>query len=255
LIEHSLAGQIARWHAAAGKGLIIGLSGCQGSGKTRLARLLGKRLRAAHGVRAAAVSLDDFYLPKAERARLSRSKHVLFGTRGVPGTHDLGLIQACFGSVLAQNGPVSVPFFDKSTDDRAPMEAWPRVETPVDVLIFEGWCLGATPQSKADLAAPINALEAEEDADGSWRHAVNAELAGGYAALWARLDHLVLLQAPGWEVVEGWRAEAETRMTAAELSRFMQHYERIGRAMLAKPPRADIVIRLDAERRVLAAGD
>jgi len=175
-------------------------------------------------------------------------------TRGVPGTHDLGLISTCFSQVLDESGPVLVPIFDKARDDRAPASDWKRIEAPVDVLIFEGWCLGARPQSAEVLARPVNALEAAEDPDGRWRQSVNEALAGAYAVLWGRLDRLLLLQAPSWDVVAGWRAQAETRMNAAELARFMQHYERISRAMIETPPPADWVVRLDATRRAVAAG-
>jgi D-glycerate 3-kinase len=248
-----LVARIAGWRAEQQRGLLLGLSGVQGSGKSTLAALLVELL-GGHGLRAVAVSLDDFYLGQAERARLAAEVHPLFATRGVPGTHDLGLISTSFDALLNSFGTVLVPRFDKTADDRAPESAWTRVEAPVDVVIFEGWCLGARPQAVPALSVPVNALEADEDNEGHWRGTVNAQLAGDYAALWARLDRLLLLQAPGWEVVAGWRAQAETRMGPAELSRFMQHYERISRDILDAPPPADWVVRLDAERQVVPAG-
>jgi D-glycerate 3-kinase len=94
---------------------------------------------------------------------------------------------------------------------------------------------------------------------------VNAQLAGDYAQLFARLDRLVLLKAPGFEVVHGWRLEQEAEnaaatpggahvMDSAALERFIAHYERLTRhALRVLPSRADVVLELDAERRVRAA--
>ena len=32
-----------------------------------------------------------------------------------------------------------------------------------DIVIFEGWCVGATPQKNKDLLVPVNDLEKRED--------------------------------------------------------------------------------------------
>lgn len=128
------------------------------------------------------------------------------------------------------------------------------------MLLLEGWCLGAVPQT--DLSAPVNALEAEEDPSGLWRSHVNAALAGDYQRLFARIDLLVLLAAPGWDVVAKWREqqEAELRqrggaavMNPAQVSRFIQHYERLTRWILEEMPmRADLTVRLGPDREVLS---
>ena len=79
---------------------------------------------------------------------------------------------------------MALPRFDKATDDRKPAEAWPVVAAPVDVVLFEGWCVGARPDpDPARLAQPINALEAEADPDGVWRRRIEAALAGPYQGL------------------------------------------------------------------------
>ena len=57
-------------------------------------------------------------------------------------------------------------------------------------------CVGARPQSPADLQAPVNALERDLDPDGVWRRYANDALAGPYQTLFGRLDQLVLLAAP-----------------------------------------------------------
>jgi D-glycerate 3-kinase len=122
--------------------------------------------------------------------------------------------------------------------------------------------VGARPESHAKLSNPINSLEAFEDADGRWRHYVNDRLAGEYQTLFALIDFLVLLAAPGFDVVLRWRTQQERElrmqregravMDDTALARFVQHYERLTRHILNEmPSRADQVINLDENRRVL----
>jgi len=234
--------------------LIVGICGAQGSGKSTLAEALAR-----HFPRTTTLSLDDLYLTRAERAGLARTRHPLFATRGVPGTHDVALGLAKLDALEA-GIPTLLPHFDKARDDRAPSDTWPDARTPNDLVIFEGWCVGAVPEAEDALAAPVNDLERIADADGRWRRAVNSALAGSYQALFARLDMLILLAAPDWETVCRWREEQEAglRQTAgqgagimdeATVERFLQHYERLTRHILQEMPgRADLVLRLSPDR-------
>nr|WP_157602713.1 kinase [Sphingomonas sp. PR090111-T3T-6A] len=245
--------------APADRPLVLGLCGAQGSGKSTLAAGLAERFE-----RTAILSLDDLYRTKAERAALARTVHPLFATRGVPGTHDVPLGLATFAA-LDRGEAAALPRFDKACDDRAPADQWGHAPAGTRLLIFEGWCVGARPEAEEALAAPINALEREEDADGIWRRAVNAALAGDYQRLFARIDRLMLLAAPGFEVVQGWRIEQERAlrgrtapdapglMSDAKVARFIQHYERLTRHILTEMPgRADRVARLAADRSLLS---
>jgi D-glycerate 3-kinase len=248
--------------AAAGRTpLVVGLTGPQGSGKSTFAAELPPRLAAA-GLRAAVLALDDLYLPKAERQRLAREVHPLLATRGVPGTHDVALGLAVIDS-LASPGETLVPRFDKGTDHRLAREAWARVAGPADVILFEGWCVGARPQPPAALADPINSLERERDPAGVWRAYVNDALAGPYQALFGPIGFQALLRPPSFDVVLGWRLQQEHELRArggggqsdAEIATFIQYYERLSRHIDAEmPARADVVIQLDAERRVVETG-
>jgi D-glycerate 3-kinase len=242
--------------------LVVGLCGAQGSGKSTAAAALVELL-AQEQLPAIALSIDDFYLPRIERQRLAGEIHPLLATRGVPGTHDVELAQATIDS-LAGTEPVLLPAFDKGSDDRRPRRAWRSVTGPLRVLVLEGWCVGALPQDDHALASPVNALERDEDASGAWRRHVNAALRGSYRGLFDRLAPLVLLQAPSFEVVHAWRAEQEHKlgerlqsegadtshvMDDATLARFIAHYERVTRHILAEmPARADHLIRLSATR-------
>ncbi|MCB2060183.1 MAG: kinase [Novosphingobium sp.] len=242
---------------------VLGICGAQGSGKSTVAHAVLQQCT-ERAIPAAALSLDDLYLTKAERERLGREIHPLLRTRGVPGTHDVALgLEVLSG--LARGEPVPLPRFDKADDDRAPPSAWPVAPAGCRVVVFEGWCVGARPQNADALHEPINALEALEDADGAWRRYANEALAGGYQRLFARIDKLALLAAPGFEVVFDWRMQQEEQlreasgpdasgvMDAAGVARFIQHYERLTRYILAEMPgRADLTIRLDRDRSPLA---
>jgi D-glycerate 3-kinase len=167
---------------------------------------------------------------------------------------------------LCHGRPASIPVFDKLADDRLPKDRWKRVTPPLDLILFEGWCVGATPQPPQALAQPLNALEREKDADGAWRAYVNAALAGSYRQLFDQIDTLIMLKAPSFEIVLRWRLEQEATnaaarqaddgkapMSEAQIAQFIQYYERITRHMLAETPRrADLVINLDEHRQVLA---
>lgn len=244
--------------------LIAGVCGAQGSGKSYVARAVAERLSALGQV-CATLSLDDIYLTHSQRAALARDVHPLLATRGPPGTHAVGLGLPILADLRAGR-PVRLPVFDKLADDRAPPDRWTSVSGPVDIVVFEGWCLGAEPQAARDLVAPVNGLERDEDPDGVWRAYVNSALAGEYQTLFDQLDTLVMLKAPSFDIVRQWRTEQEVAnaarapagsvgvgMNAAQIGRFIQYYERITRHMLANPPRrADLVLALDEARRVIA---
>lgn len=237
--------------------LVVGLCGAQGSGKSTLATAL-KRDLDKDGVRTAVLSLDDLYLTLAEREALAASVHPLLRTRGVPGTHDVPLGLNVLAA-LDRGEPAPLPRFDKARDDRAPPESWDAAPADIELLILEGWCVGARPQPPAALEEPVNRLEREEDPDGVWRGYANAALAGDYQRLFARIDLLVLLAAPSFDCVFGWRHQQEQELRArqdalagmsdAELRRFIQHYERLTRHILAEmPPRADVLVELGEDR-------
>jgi D-glycerate 3-kinase len=232
----------------AGVPIVVGLAGAQGSGKSTMAPRLATRLEEAE-LRAATLALDDFYLTRAEREELARSVHPLLATRGVPGTHDMALLNDVIDALLGGRSAL-VPKFDKATDDRA-IELR-KIEGLVDVVLLEGWCVGAQPQPTAALTDPVNALERQEDPDGLWRGWVNERLATDYSALFERLALRILLRAPSFGVVLRWRTEQEREllfggMGTPAIKRFIDHYERITRWMLEAEP-ADLVIDLGPDR-------
>ena len=240
----------------AGRPLIVGINGAQGSGKSTLCRFL-EVLLVEHNQRAVTVSLDDLYLTRAERRELAADCHPLFATRGVPGTHDVSLGEAVLDSLVGGH-PVILPRFDKAADDRA---SDGTLVEKIDIVLFEGWCVGAVPQPAAALREPVNRLEAEEDPEGIWRREVNRRLATDYAELFGRIDLLVMLKVENFEAVRANRKLQEDKLAAsnpggaaimddAALDRFLKHYERLTRWMLAEmPARADVLIEVGPDQR------
>lgn len=262
------ATQLAAWidqrTPGTGRCRVIGLNGGQGSGKTTLAGLAAASLE-RRGLRTLVLSLDDLYLGREARRALADSVHPLLATRGVPGTHDVRMGRTLLDALRAGAAGLPLPRFDKARDDRLPRSRWPRLEAPVDVVLFEGWCVGATPEPEAALVTPVNELEREEDPDGLWRRFVNRALAEEYAELFAGLDALVMLRVPDFEAVRRWRQEQEAvlrdergaergaGMSPQEVARFVAHYERLTRHMLRTlPARADLVLELDRDHAVAA---
>lgn len=231
---------------------LIGIGGAQGSGKSHQCRAY-----AAGHPRVAHFSLDDVYLTRGEREALAEDVHPLCITRGPPGTHDLDLADRTIAALeQADGGPRTLlPRFDKARDDRAPDAAWPAFIGRPEAILFDGWCVGALPPSPAP--TPLNAVEAE-DVDGAWRAHARDLLATDYADFFAAFDALIYLRAPSWEIVRRWRGQQEEETLGRPLSpeenlaldRFVMHYERITRAMLAGHHMAGWIVHLDEERNV-----
>lgn len=253
---------------------VLGVTGAQGSGKSTLCTLLQIILEIGFGQQVAILSIDNFYLTQTERQHLADQVHPLFLTRGVPGTHDVALAIKVLQSLKAANpGTLTpLPIFDKALDDRLPQEKWPIFQGRPDIILFEGWCVGARPEPEQCLARPINSLEAEEDANGIWRGYVNQVLGEQYAQLFGLLEALLLLKIPAFKVVYAQRLEQEQQLAQAlregqveapsarrtmsmrELQRFIMHFQRLTESMLNEiPKRADLILNLDAHRQFQSA--
>ena len=244
---------------------VVGLCGAQGSGKSTVTELLKTVQTIGFERNVASFSLDDIYKTREERQHLARTVHPLFATRGVPGTHDVALgIETIEGlKRLGSGQSMQIATFNKATDTREPRALWPRCEGAIDFIIFEGWCVGARPQSDSALLAPLNALEKNEDPNGSWRTHVNQHLREAYQTLFDHIDVLILLEVEGMHKVFEWRRLQEHKLLATaaesgvdttqlaimsdqEVDRFIMHYERLTRHILYEmPQRADIVFSLD----------
>ena len=243
---------------------IIGINGAQGSGKSTLCKLLQIVLEKGFAKRVTTFSIDDIYLTHAERETRAEKIHPLLKTRGVPGTHDVGLGLQLLTDLrgIEAGESINIPVFDKSIDDRSAEEDFRQVTGPIDLVLFEGWCVGAKPQRGSALALPVNSLEHLEDPEQVWRRYVNEQLENDYKWLFREIDFLIMLKIPGISSVMEWRSKQERKlakaspgghkiMDTAALQRFIMHYERLTRAMLTEmPDRADLVFKLNRNQQI-----
>lgn len=193
------------------KPFVQGILGLQGTGKTTLGAALTVLLTAA-GRSVLSWSIDDLYLPYADRVALrSRDRQLIW--RGPPGTHDVDLGLRVFQGLADRAFPLALPRFDKSCHggqgDRAASE-W--ITQPVDIVLFEGWFVGAQPiaPERFDQApAPI----VTED-DRAFARRCNERLRA-YQPLWDHCDRLLVLQPIDYRASKRWRLEAERQRRAS----------------------------------------
>ena len=255
--------------------LVVGINGAQGAGKSTLFNLLEVILEEGFDLKVVGLSIDDLYKTRKDREALAHAVHPLLKTRGVPGTHDvelgIELIRGLKGEFGEEGRNVKIPVFDKSIDDRCPTALWQEWHGEADVIVLEGWCVGATAQPQSELAEPVNDLERSEDPLGFWRGYVNQQLDGRYKELFGMIDALIMLKVPSMESVFEWRSQQEKKlaervryfydtqqptqhlriMNEREIRRFIQHYERLTRNMLEEmPSRADVCLELNQNHKI-----
>jgi D-glycerate 3-kinase len=252
-----LATTIANQHQP-GTTYLVAINGTQGSGKSTLAAYLEAELSHRHQLSVAVLSIDDFYLTRSERQVLANDIHPLLKTRGVPGTHDTDLAIHTIDQLSHNTGTVAIPRFNKATDDRHPLENWSNQRSPCDIIILEGWCMGAQPQESLEPAC--NTLEQQEDSNGAWRQYVNQKLQQDYLPLFDRFDLWIMLRAPSFDQVFQWRLQQEQKlaevssgsqiMSEPEIQRFIQHYQRLTENCLSElPAKTHFCYQLDAQRQ------
>ena len=241
---------------------IIGLAGGQGSGKSTISQLLKIILKVKFDLKTVVLSIDDFYKTSKDRKKMSQKINNLFLTRGVPGTHDTKILKNCLKN-LKKNSfrKVLIPKFDKSIDDRTLKNKWTKVLKKPDIVIFEGWCVGAKPQKNIDLKKPVNELEKKEDKNLIWRKKVNDELKNDYKKIFSLIDDLIFLKVPSFNHVYKWRLLQEKKlkntskgkkiMNAKDIKRFIMFYERITRNMIETLSlQARVLIDIDEKHRL-----
>jgi len=227
-----------------GKTLILGLSGSQGSGKTTVTGILQIILKKFFKKNIYIISIDDFYKTLRDRNRMSQQKHSLFKTRGVPGTHDINLIKNFFISVKRKKfKKIKLPKFNKSIDDRSKKNYWHNINKRPEIIILEGWCVGAKPQIISSLRKPVNILERHEDKDLIWRKYANEKLKKEYKEVFAMIDYFIFMKVPNFKIVFKWRLLQESKlrkklhykkkiMTYSAIKRFIMFYQRITLQMM-----------------------
>jgi len=227
-----------------GKTLLVGLSASQGSGKTTVAAILSIILKIFFKRNTCVISIDDFYKTLSDRKKMAENKHLLFKTRGVPGTHDIGLIKNFFAATKKKKfKKIKLPKFNKSIDDRLKKNNWHNIKKKPEIVILEGWCVGAKAKSNSSLQKPINFLEKNEDKNLIWRKFVNDRLKKEYKSVFAMIDHFIFMKVPNFKMVFKWRLLQEKKlkkksnykrkiMSYREIERFIMFYQRITLQMM-----------------------
>jgi D-glycerate 3-kinase len=246
-----------------GKTLFLGFSGGQGSGKTTVAKILKIILKKFFKREIYVSSIDDFYKTLKDRNEMSHTIHPLFKTRGVPGTHDISLVKKFFDFIKKKNfKKFKLPKFDKSMDDRLKKKYWSNIKKRPEIVILEGWCVGAKPQSNSIINKSINVLEKYEDKHLIWRKYANEKLKKEYKKLFAMIDHFIFMKIPNFNVVYEWRLLQESKlrkkshsskkiMSYNEIKRFIMFYERITLQMIKDLSKsASVVIFLKTNHKI-----
>ena len=247
------------------KPLIIGIAGGQGTGKTTITSIISLILRKYFKLNVFKISIDDFYKTRYERKILSITKHPLLMTRGVPGTHDCKIISQFFKKVKNKKfKQLKLPRFDKSIDDRCPKKLWYKINFRPDVIILEGWCVGAKAQKNSQIIKPINSLEKSKDLSLVWRKYVNDQLKKQYKNLFKQLNEIIYLRANSFKALKEWRIKQEKRlwlksknkknlriMNKSDIINFMQTYQRITQNMFKDVPKyASIIMKLNSNHQI-----
>ena len=242
------------------KPLLIGLAGGQGSGKSTISQILKIILDLKYNLNVVCFSIDDFYKTASERKKMSKLIHPLFMTRGVPGTHDCNMLYKTIKILLKKEFNITkIPKFDKSIDDRLMNKDWQKIKKKPDIIIFEGWCVGAKPQKFKDLKKPINILEKFEDTKLTWRKKVNNELKTDYKKIFNLLDKKIYLKVPNFKYVLKWRSLQEKKlrlkskkktMENKQIKKFIMFYERVTKSMAKNYKNNDVIVFLDNSHKI-----
>ena len=150
---------------------------------------------------------------------------------------------------------LQTPTFNKAIDDRCQKSLWYKIKTKPDVVIFEGWCVGARAQSSSQLKKPINSLEKVYDQGAKWRAHVNNQLKNKYKTLFNQLDGLLYLKAKNFNLLREWRLKQERKlwvqtknkknlkiMSSVDVINFMQTYQRITQQMFKDALKSSSII-------------
>ena len=247
------------------KPYLIGLAGGQGTGKTTISSILKIILTKYFKLSVFKISIDDLYKTRKDRIKLSKKIHPLLKTRGVPGTHDVNFMFDLLKKIKKKKfSQYRIPKFNKAIDDRLKRKSWYLVKRVPDVIIFEGWCVGARAEKKITLKKSINLLEKKEDKNLKWRKFVNRQLQTKYKKLFSKLDCMLFLKAGNFKLLQSWRLKQESLlklnsknkandkvMSKNEVLKFMQTYQRVTQNMFKFAPKySSIVLNLNRNHQI-----
>ena len=244
----------------------VGLAGGQGTGKTTISSLIRIILIKYFRLNVFRISIDDFYKTRKERINLSKRVHPMLLTRGVPGTHDINMMLNFFKNSKSKKFKrLKLPTFNKAIDDRFNKKKWYDLKKRPDVIIFEGWCVGAKSEKNLTLKKTINSMEKIKDQKQVWRKYVNHQLKSKYKNLYSQLNCLIFLKAKNFSLLQKWRLKQERKlgvkskvkskiMSKADVLNFMQTYQRITQNMFRNMPKyASVIFNLNSNHQIQSA--
>ncbi len=246
----------------------LGLAGGQGTGKTTISTLIKIILTKYFKLKVFRISIDDFYKTRKERISLSKRVHPMLLTRGVPGTHDINMMLNFFKKVKSKKFKrFKLPTFNKAIDDRFNKKKWYDLKDKPDVIIFEGWCVGAKSEKFNSLKKTINSMEKSKDQKQIWRKYVNQQLKSKYKNLYSQLNCLIFLKTRSFGLLQKWRLKQERKlwlkskrklnlkiMNKEDVLSFMQTYQRITQNMFRYMPKyASIILNLNSNHQIKSA--
>ena len=250
------------------KPYFVGLAGGQGTGKTTISSIIKIILEKYFKLKVFKISIDDFYKTRKERIALSKKVHPMLLTRGVPGTHDISMMLDFFKKSKAKKFKnMKLPNFNKAIDDRFPKNKWNTINKRPDVIIFEGWCVGARAETNKTLKKSINSMEKANDHKLVWRKYVNQQLKTKYKKLYSQLNCMIYLKAKNFSLLQKWRLKQEHKlwlktkkkgshkiMSKGDVINFMQTYQRITQNMFRNMPKyASVIFNLNSNHQIKSA--
>ena len=247
---------------------IVGLGGGQGTGKTTISSIISIILRKYFKLNVFTISIDDFYKTRKERFLLSQKVHPSLMTRGVPGTHDIKIMMDFFKRAKSNKfRTLRLPKFNKAIDDRFKKKSWYSINKRPDVIIFEGWCIGARAEKNNTLKKAINSLEKTDDKKLIWRKFVNQQLKSKYKKLYCQLNCFLFLKVDNFSLLQKWRLKQEKKlwlknkksssnkiMSKKDVIKFMQTYQRVTQNMFKYATKyASIILNLNSNHQIISA--
>ena len=230
---------ISFWIASKAKNkkpFIVGLGGGQGIGKTTITSIIS-------------IVLKKYF--KLKVFKIS--------------THDVSSMFSFFKRAKSKNfRALKLPKFNKAIDDRYNKKLWHSIKKKPDIIIFEGWCVGARAEKNNSLKKAINSLERNSDKKLIWRKFVNQQLKLKYKKLYTELDCMLFLKANNFRLLQQWRLKQEKKlwlknkrsrnnkiMNKKDVIKFMQTYQRITQNMLKHAPKySSMILNLNRNHQI-----
>ena len=141
---------------------------------------------------------------------------------------------------------------------------WYSIKKRPNVIIFEGWCVGARAEKNNTLKKAINSLEKMDDKKLIWRKHVNNQLKLKYKKLYNQFNCLLFLKANNFSLLKQWRLKQEKKlwlknskssnnkiMNKKDVFKFMQTYQRVTQNMFKYAPKyASIILNLNSNHQI-----